>query len=112
MSTKHYSEINENENGESVLKIPKILLEKLGWNEYTLLTIDINEDSNIVLSKKNEWTVEELQNDPDLVEDVINDTFKNKTVHYVSDKNNNKFVITPVDELNELEQLKEKLNDN
>ncbi len=87
--------IQQAPDGEQYIQIPDEILNELGWNEYTILDIDIV-DGNIYLSRKNSWSVEELEQG-DTFEKVMDDVIHNHEIHYI-EHDGKSFVIRPYDE--------------
>lgn len=85
----------EEVDGEQLVKIPDELFEQMGWNEYTILSV-VLEDGNIKVEQKTEWTYDQLLEN-DNFEKVLEDVKNNKTVHTLLYKGKLS-VIRPVDE--------------
>ena len=102
--------VDYDENGDALIPIPNEMLESLGWNEYTVLSLLVSKERNdIVLKQKTDWTVDQLQED-DNFELAMNDVTHNGTVHFILD-GGKKFVLAPYnDEMKELRKFKEDIN--
>ena len=94
---------------DGTIIIPQDILDKLGWNEKTLLTIDVVDDT-IVIKEKIHWNIEEFH---DNLEEIIERVAETETNHYVT-YNDNEFVVVPYDKykrtqdiINELREANE-----
>ena len=82
-------------NGESVLQIPKSILESLCLNEHSVVSLEIK-DGALIITKKIEWTVEELQS-ADNFDLVMEDVVHNKQVHHIT-HDGKRYVLAPYSE--------------
>lgn len=90
---KYEAKIEEDENGELFVKLPDELMAKMGWNEYTILSTEL-EGSKIIVKQKTTWTVEEAQENIEL---MIEDVQHNKTIHHIFD-GDKEVVMVPYEE--------------
>jgi bifunctional DNA-binding transcriptional regulator/antitoxin component of YhaV-PrlF toxin-antitoxin module len=93
--------VQQDDNGDSFITLPPEVLKELGWNEKTMLSVVLNDDGTIVMRKKTDWTVDQLQNGNTL-EWVIEDVEKNQTIHHIL-QDGKVTLITPYSD--ELEKL-------
>jgi len=89
--------IQEDANGQFIVLDP-LLLEDLGWNEHTILSINLLDNGKIELKKKLEWTIEDMQ---DNIEMVLEDIEHNETVHTITDKDGKQFKMIPYSQYKE-----------
>ena len=82
-------------NGESVLQIPQSVLESLCLNEHSIVSLEIK-DATLIITKKIEWTVEELQS-ADNFDLVMEDIVHNKQVHHIT-HDGQRYVLAPYSE--------------
>lgn len=75
------TKIEQNDEGEQIIELPYDIIDKLGWNEHVVLKMEIV-DGSIKLTRKTEWTVEELS-DNDVFDSVITDVVENRQTHFI-----------------------------
>lgn len=85
---------------DGTIIIPQDILNNLGWDEKTLLTI-YTEGDTIIIKEKTEWNIQDFQ---DNIEEIIEKISETGTNHYVT-HNNNTFVVIPYDKYKNTQDL-------
>ena len=75
------SKVHITDNGDAMIDIPPEVLEELGWNQNTILSL-VEIEGCIQIRQKTDWTVDQIQHGDNL-EQVLEDIEKNGTVHHV-----------------------------
>ena len=97
--------IEKDSNGDPIVIIPPKIMEEMGWNQFTILETHFDEEElNIKVSQKTEWTVEEIETE-DNFDMILQDVSANKTIHCIVHEDN-KYVIAPYGETMDYQDLK------
>lgn len=81
----------EADNGDFIVKLPDDLLEKMGWNQYTILET-ILQGTDIIVKEKKSWSTEEAQEN---IENIIDDVHFNKNIHKIVIDDGKEVLIVP-----------------
>jgi bifunctional DNA-binding transcriptional regulator/antitoxin component of YhaV-PrlF toxin-antitoxin module len=106
MNKTYSCKVEVDEKGEYFITIPEDILSSLGINSNTLLSLVCNDDGSLILKKKTDWTLDQLQ-EGDMFEMVVEDVAKNNTLHYILDKGKT-FVLAPI--MEDVQELYKKIN--
>lgn len=88
-------EIQEDESGEQFIQIPQEIIEEMGWNEFTILNMELV-NGNIHMTQRTNWTAEELQ-EGDTLDNVMDDVVNNGTTHFIEHEGRT-FMLRPYNE--------------
>jgi len=76
-------EVKETDDGDAFVELPPEVLEELGWNEHTLIHMELEGD-NVLIKEKTVWGVEDFKEN---LEMILDDIRVNRTKHTIKDGN-------------------------
>lgn len=73
--------VQEDDSGDAFVELPPEVLEELGWNECTLIHMEVEGD-RVLIKEKTVWELGEFKEHIDM---ILGDIKVNKTKHTIKD---------------------------